>query len=107
MPSPNPISSSNHHKTGSDPRAGTTPSILTHNEILRSVSLYYLTQSFLSSVFVYFQNPGGFHTTYTKADTDAPMLFSSFKYNVAFWPREFVAKVGNLVRYRSEYIRSW
>ncbi|KAK4496001.1 hypothetical protein PRZ48_013269 [Zasmidium cellare] len=85
----------------SDPRAGTPPSVITHNEILRSVSLYYLTQSFLSSVFIYFQNPEDFRTTYTKADTDAPLLFSSFKYNVGFWPREFVAKVGNLVFYNN------
>ncbi|KAF2165635.1 hypothetical protein M409DRAFT_23926 [Zasmidium cellare ATCC 36951] len=85
----------------SDPRAGTPPSLITHNEILRSVSLYYLTQSFVSSAFIYFQNPNGFATTYTKAETDAPLFFSSFKYNVGFWPREFVEKVGRLVEYRN------
>lgn len=98
----------NHHLhryyTGSDPRAGTTPSVLTRNEILRSISLYYLTGTFTSSVYIYYQNPHGFGTEYTKARTDAPMLFSAFKYNVAFWPQKLVAKVGNLVYYRSKFI---
>src|SRR3569833_117627 len=88
-------------RVGSDPRAGTSPSVLNHNEILRSVSLYYLTRSFLSSVFIYYQNPNGFKTTYTKAKTDAPMLFSAFKYNLGFWPPALVALVGNLVSYKS------
>lgn len=34
----------------SDPRAGTGPSKLTHTVILTSISLYYLTETFLSSV---------------------------------------------------------
>jgi hypothetical protein len=86
--------------TGSDPKAGTSPSVLNHQEILLSVSLYYLTRSFLSSVYIYFQNPHGFKTSYTKAHTDAPLLFSAFKYNVGFWPEPLVAKVGNLVMYK-------
>ncbi|KAH7310904.1 Alpha/Beta hydrolase protein [Stachybotrys elegans] len=85
----------------SDPRAGTAPSVLTTNEILRSVSLYYLTGTFTSSLYIYHQNPHGFGTEYIKARTDAPMLFSAFKYNVAFWPQKLVAKVGNLVYYRN------
>ncbi|KAH8817327.1 Alpha/Beta hydrolase protein [Xylogone sp. PMI_703] len=85
----------------SDPRAGHAPSIINHNEILKSVSLYYLTKSIVSSMYVYFQNPGRFRTTYAKAPTDAPMLFSAFKYNIAFWPQELVAQVGNLVSYRN------
>ncbi len=31
------------------------------------------------------------------------MLFSAFKYNVAFWPRKLVEKVGNLVYYESKF----
>ncbi|KAK4626608.1 Putative epoxide hydrolase [Fulvia fulva] len=86
----------------SDPRQGTAPSVVTHNEILRSVSLYYLPKSFVSSVFIYFQNAAtGFSADYTKAKTDAPLLFSAFKYNVAFWPPEMVARVGNLVYYKN------
>ncbi|PVH93144.1 alpha/beta-hydrolase [Periconia macrospinosa] len=85
----------------SDPRQGTGPSLLTHNEILRSVSLFYLTNSFLSSVFTYFQNPTTFTTVYTKAKTDAPMLFSAFQYNVGFWPPALLEKIGNLVFYRN------
>ncbi|KAI0127599.1 Alpha/Beta hydrolase protein [Xylariales sp. AK1849] len=83
----------------SDPRQGTPPSLVTHTEILREVSLYYLTRSFISSVYIYAQNPNGFKTEYTKADNDAPFLYSSFKYNVGFWPKAMVEKVGKLVSY--------
>jgi hypothetical protein len=86
----------------SDPDAGSLPSVLTHKEILRSVSLYYLTKSFISAAFMYAQNPSGFKTEYVKARTDAPMLFSAFKYNVGFWPEEIAGRVGNLVRYKSK-----
>ncbi|KAJ7467178.1 Alpha/Beta hydrolase protein [Mycena latifolia] len=85
---------------GSDPRAGTPPSVLNTTATLTSISLYYLTDSFLSSVWIYAQNPNGFHTVYTKANTDAPMLFSQYEYNIALWPQEYVAKVGNLVSYK-------
>ncbi|KAJ3541266.1 hypothetical protein NM208_g4128 [Fusarium decemcellulare] len=83
----------------SDPRQGTGPSVLTHHEILRQVSLYYLTQSFISSVYMYNQNPNGFSPVYTKARTDAPLLYTTFRYNVGFWPKKVVEKVGNLVSY--------
>ncbi|RAO65188.1 uncharacterized protein BHQ10_001200 [Talaromyces amestolkiae] len=83
----------------SDPNAGQSPSVLTHNEILRSVSLYYLSECFASSVVIYQQNANGFSTVYTKANNDAPLLFSAFKYNVGFWPPAVVAKTGNLVLY--------
>nr|WNZ75645.1 hypothetical protein [Trichoderma harzianum] len=88
----------------SDPKAGTSPSVLTHNEILRIISLYYLTKSILSSGYIYFQNPlgqTGFRYNYTRARTDAPMLFSAFKYNVHYWPRALAETVGNLVLYRN------
>ncbi|KAF2811954.1 alpha/beta-hydrolase [Mytilinidion resinicola] len=85
----------------SDPRAGTPPSVLDHNEILKSVSLYYLTKSLVSSMYIYFQNPEALKTVYSKAQTDAPMLFSGFKYNPGFWPPALVAQVGNLVLYRN------
>ncbi|WAO88679.1 EHN domain-containing protein [Fusarium falciforme] len=83
----------------SDPRQGTGSSLVTHHEILRQVSLYYLTQTFVSSVYMYNQNPNGFYPVYTKARTDAPLLFTNFKYNVGFWPEEVVKQVGNLVSY--------
>jgi hypothetical protein len=86
----------------SDPRQGTRPSQLTHSEILRAVSLYYLTQTIVSSGFIYAQNPNGFKTNYTRAQTDAPLLFSAFKYNIGFWPPALVAKVENLVSYKSK-----
>lgn len=84
---------------GSDPRQGTGPSLLTSNEILRHVSWYYLTETFISAAYIYAQNPVGWAEEYTMAQTDAPLLFSSFKWNTAFWPREMIAQVGNLVYY--------
>ncbi|KAJ7041478.1 hypothetical protein C8F04DRAFT_1252817 [Mycena alexandri] len=87
-------------KLWSDPRAGTPPSVLTNTAILTSVSLYYLTDSFLSAIWIYAQNADGFPEDYTMADTDAPMLFSQFEYNIGFWPRQYVALVGNLVSYK-------
>ncbi|CCT73932.1 related to epoxide hydrolase [Fusarium fujikuroi IMI 58289] len=85
----------------SDPRTGTPPSVLDHNEMLKTVALYYLTKSFASSVYIYYSNPNGFMTNYTKAETDAPLLFSAFKYNPGFWPPELVGRVGNLVSYKN------
>jgi hypothetical protein len=87
---------------GSDPRAGTPPSTITHAEILLEVSLYYLTRSFVTSGYIYAQNPNGFKSVYTKALNDAPLLYSSFKYNVGFWPRQLVGEIGNLVYYQCE-----
>ncbi|KAJ7766927.1 Alpha/Beta hydrolase protein [Mycena olivaceomarginata] len=87
-------------KLWSDPRAGTGPSALTHTAILTSVSLYYLTGSFQSSVWQYARNAGAARTEYIKPPTDAPMLYSIYAYNVAFWPQEYVEKVGNLVSYK-------
>ncbi|KAF7340180.1 putative epoxide hydrolase [Mycena venus] len=84
----------------SDPRAGTGPSVLTHTAILTGVSLYYLTNSFQSSVWQYARNTGVFRTIYAKPPTNAPMFFSLFEYNIGFWPQEYVAKVGNLVSYK-------
>ncbi|KAJ7449091.1 Alpha/Beta hydrolase protein [Mycena galericulata] len=78
-------------KLWSDPRASTPPSVLNNTAILTSISLYYLTDSFLSSVWIYSQN---------SAATDAPMLFSQYEYNTALWPEEYVAQVGNLVSYK-------
>jgi hypothetical protein len=37
---------------------------------------------------------------YTKAPTDAPMLFSQYEYNIGFWPEDYVSQVGNLVSYK-------
>ncbi|KAF2963858.1 hypothetical protein GQX73_g9696 [Xylaria multiplex] len=87
----------------SDPRQGTGPSVLTHKEILREVSVYYLARSFVSSVYIYAQNPNGFvQTDYSnvKARTDAPLLYTTFEYNIGFWPEQYVAAVGNLVSYK-------
>ncbi|KAJ6507204.1 Alpha/Beta hydrolase protein [Mycena vitilis] len=87
-------------KLWSDPRAGTPPSVLDNTAILTSISLYYLTNSFLSSVWIYAQNANSFKFMYTKAPTDAPFSFVQYEYNPAFWPEEYVAKIGNLVSYK-------
>jgi hypothetical protein len=92
---------------GSDPRAGTTPSALTHTAILTATSLYYLTYSFQSAGSIYAQNPNASVADYVKPPTDAPMFFSLFEYNIGFWPREYVAKVGNLVSYKGSSARCW
>ncbi|KAF9881760.1 hypothetical protein CkaCkLH20_00906 [Colletotrichum karsti] len=85
----------------SDPNAGKFPSVLDHNEILRCISLYYLTRSFVSSVYTYAQDPGAFERVYRRASTDAPMLVSYFKYMVGFWPKEILHMLGNLTMYRN------
>ncbi|KAI0013888.1 Alpha/Beta hydrolase protein [Xylariaceae sp. FL0662B] len=85
----------------SDPRAGTAPSQITHHEILRHVSLYYLSESFQSSVYIYAQNAALLNSPFNShPNTDAPFLYSNFKYNAWFWPRQLVETVENLVFYK-------
>ncbi|KAF7367408.1 Epoxide hydrolase domain protein [Mycena sanguinolenta] len=85
---------------GSDPRAGTPPSVLTHETLLTMVSLYYLTQTFQSSVWLYAQNPNTFASDYVKPATDAPMVFSLFEFDLMLWPKEYVERASNLVLYK-------
>jgi hypothetical protein len=73
--------------------------VLDNTAILTSVSLYALTHTFLSSGWIYAQNPNGLSTEYTKAVTDAPLLYSLYEYTTGVWPKEYVEKVGNLVLY--------
>ncbi|KAL7905074.1 Alpha/Beta hydrolase protein [Trichoderma velutinum] len=74
----------------SDPRRGTGPSVLNDHEILRVVSLYYLTQSFPSAAYIYNQNPSSFAILLSKAKTDAPFLFYNFKYDTFFIPEQII-----------------
>jgi hypothetical protein len=87
-----------------DPRVGTPPSVLDNASVLTLVSLYYLTDSFISSEYIYAQNPGGFLTTYKKARTNAPLLFTNFEYNLMYWPREYVERVGNMVYFQGRQL---
>ncbi|EHK19969.1 uncharacterized protein TRIVIDRAFT_68553 [Trichoderma virens Gv29-8] len=48
----------------------------------------------------------GLRYNYTRPRTDAPMLFSGFKYNVQSWPRALAETVANLVLYRTSHKRS-
>jgi hypothetical protein len=73
------------------------PNTITDNTILTSVSLYYLTCTFLSSVWIY--SRGSFSRDYNVTRPSTPMGFSAFRWDTAQWPREFVAKVGNLTVY--------
>ncbi|KAJ7646786.1 Alpha/Beta hydrolase protein [Roridomyces roridus] len=86
-------------KNMSDPRAGTPPSLLSNTPILTSVSLYFLTSSFYSSIWIYEQNQNPLSTVYSKPPTDAPLFFSMFAYNQDYWPEEKVREVGNLISY--------
>ncbi|KAM3448620.1 hypothetical protein MY3296_007653 [Beauveria thailandica] len=85
-----------------DEHAGVAPSTLTHNEILRSVSLTFLTGTFLSQIYTYAQDTD---LPYVKglinrAHTDAPMFVTFFRYSIGFWPKEVLRIMGNLVQYR-------
>ncbi|EIN09123.1 alpha/beta-hydrolase [Punctularia strigosozonata HHB-11173 SS5] len=77
----------------SDPRRGTGPSVLTDTAILTEISLYYLSKSFLTSVWIYSQNT--FVPSYDVPHPSTPMGFSAFRYNSG-WPRAYVERVGNL-----------
>lgn len=81
-----------------DPAAGAPPSTLNTTTTITAILLYVYTRSFLSSTWIYSQNSFPFIDN-VKVTTDAPMGFSAFKYNPAYWPHEWVAKVGNLVFY--------
>ncbi|KAK0756232.1 hypothetical protein N5P37_011147 [Trichoderma harzianum] len=85
----------------SNPRRGTGPSVLNDHEILRVVSLYYLTQSFTSAAYIYNQNPSSFAVPLSKAKTDAPFLFSNFKYDTFFIPEQIIRPLTNPLYYRS------
>ncbi|KAF3067833.1 putative epoxide hydrolase [Trichoderma lentiforme] len=85
----------------SDPRRGTGPSVLNDHEILRVVSLYYLTESFTSAAYIYNQNPLSFAVPLSKARTGAPFLFSNFKYDTFFIPEQVIRPLTNLVYYKS------
>lgn len=104
-------------------RPGTDPNgDLSHQDVLAGVSLYYLTESFHSSVFQYAYNPAGFAPTTRKANNNAPMAYGNFKWDVGCvldrklntgqltrftrsqWPRYFVEELGNLVFYRREFL---
>ncbi|KAJ7771919.1 hypothetical protein DFH07DRAFT_734157, partial [Mycena maculata] len=84
----------------SDPRAGTPSSVLTTDTLLTMISLYYMTQTFQSSVWIYTQNPTFGSSDYIKPLTNAQMLFSLFEFDLMFWSREYVQRVGNLVLYK-------
>ncbi|KAJ7580725.1 Alpha/Beta hydrolase protein [Mycena floridula] len=73
---------------------------VTDTDILTTVSLYFLSKTFTSSVYIYAQNPNGFRTGFTKSPSNAPMLFSAYEWNIVYWPKEYVAKVGSLALYK-------
>lgn len=76
--------------------------MLNDHEILRAVSLYYLTQSLTAAAYIYNQNPSSFAVPLLKAKTDAPFLFSSFKYDTFFIPEQIIRPLTNLVYYKCQ-----
>ncbi|KAJ7054186.1 Alpha/Beta hydrolase protein [Mycena amicta] len=87
----------------SDPRAGTPPSVLNSTTLLTMVSLYYLTKTFQSSVWVYAQNPNTFSADYVAPLTDAPLGFSVFEYDLMLWPKEYVNRATNNLAFYNEH----
>ncbi|QRV92993.1 epoxide hydrolase [Ceratobasidium sp. AG-Ba] len=83
----------------SDPQFGVPPSTITNNTILTEVSLYYLTGTFETSVNTYFQNPNGFNPTMLHAANDVPMGYAAYYYDLQYYPKFYVSKIGNLVYY--------
>ncbi|KAF7340147.1 Epoxide hydrolase domain protein [Mycena venus] len=83
------------------PALGPRPRCSPTRPSLTMVSLYTLTHTFQSSVWIYEQNPNGFSADYVKPATDAPMGYSLFEYELQFTPRDYVEKVaGKLVSYK-------
>ncbi|KAF8585044.1 epoxide hydrolase 1 [Ramaria rubella] len=75
------------------------PKLVDNTQILTTVSLYYLTGSFPTSLFVYAQNVG-FSPTDIKAKTDKPFGYSSFRWEGIRHPEGFLRALGNLTYYR-------
>ncbi|KDN34428.1 hypothetical protein RSAG8_12490, partial [Rhizoctonia solani AG-8 WAC10335] len=78
-----------------DPLIGTSPSTLNNNTILTSVSLYYLTRTFETTVNVYYQNP--FEPGMQHAANRVPMGVSEYRYEIQYYPEFYLQEVGNLV----------
>ncbi|EJD40184.1 alpha/beta-hydrolase [Auricularia subglabra TFB-10046 SS5] len=72
---------------------------MTSKDILTGVSLYFLTKSFLSSVFQYAHNPSPFEAP-RKSNNASPLGYGHFKWEMMHWPRYYIAQFGNLVFYR-------
>jgi hypothetical protein len=84
------------------------PSTFNDETILTSVSLYFLTRTFLSSVWIYHVGAlGTGPAAYNIERPVAPMGFSAFRYNPGAWPEAMIAKVGNLTVYRGMSWLCW
>ncbi|CAE6448851.1 unnamed protein product [Rhizoctonia solani] len=82
-----------------DPLMGTPPSALNNNTIITSVSLYYLSRTFETSVNTYYQNPNEFPSVMRRAANDIPMGFASYRYEAQYYPQFYLSQIGNLVYY--------
>lgn len=71
------------------------------------MSLTYLTDTFMSSIWVYAQDADLPYVEWiiSRAHTDAPMFVTFFRYSIGFWPYEILRLMGNLVQYRGELRR--
>ncbi|CCO35614.1 Putative epoxide hydrolase [Rhizoctonia solani AG-1 IB] len=80
------------------------PSTINNNTILTSVSLYYLTRTFETSVNIYYQNPGFFGPITHQAVNRIPMGFADYRYEAQYYPEFYLQEIANLV-YHSEHER--
>ncbi|KAF8516433.1 Alpha/Beta hydrolase protein [Hysterangium stoloniferum] len=80
------------------------PSRVDITYILTTVSLYYLTGSFPTSLYIYAQN-SGFSPGDVKAITPKPFGYSSFQWEGIFsrHPKSFIDALGNLTYYKEHY----
>ncbi|EJD54399.1 alpha/beta-hydrolase [Auricularia subglabra TFB-10046 SS5] len=68
--------------------------------ILTNASIYFLTQSFLPSVYEYAHNAAAALPELRKARNSAPLGYGAYKWDTGQYPRYFAEKFGNLVFYR-------
>ncbi|EJD48565.1 alpha/beta-hydrolase [Auricularia subglabra TFB-10046 SS5] len=78
----------------SDPQGQFTP-----KDVLTGVSLYFLTRTFLPSIFEYAHNPADYQPP-KKANTTWPLGYGHFKWDTGHWPRYYIAQFANLTFYR-------
>ena len=65
--------------TGQKKNTGSDPSLVDVTHILTTVSLYYLTSSFPTSLFIYAQN-AGFSSSDVRGSTNKPFGYGAFQW---------------------------
>ncbi|KAF8531967.1 Alpha/Beta hydrolase protein [Gautieria morchelliformis] len=78
------------------------PSKVDVTQILTTVSLYYLTESFPTSLYIYAQNVG-FSSSDVKSNNDKPFGYSSFRWEGIRHPEAYLRGIGNLTYYKEHH----